>query len=192
MASYSHLEEGDFLSITLDTGETATAHVPFVRGNIIGFPKESGTEGDSITLSLEGVKRIDKTTGTAWTQGQRIYWNASTAKGITTDESGLFIGTAWVAAASGDDTGEILLARPQQSQISHSVQTLASGTVTVTDARVAATSTIHATWKTTTGTKTTPLLAVPGSGSYTISAIAVAGTTADTACAGTVMVTIFY
>lgn len=60
---------------------------------------------------IRGVHTLAKTTGTAWTQGQQLYWDDSGKKVTHTSNSAanIAIGTAYVAAASGDATGQVLL-----------------------------------------------------------------------------------
>lgn len=67
--------------------------------------------GELGSIYTSGVFFIPKTTGTAWTLGQQLYWDDSANKGITTDSSGTHkaLGKAAAAAASGDATGYVLL-----------------------------------------------------------------------------------
>lgn len=70
--------------------------------------------GDTGTVDLHRAHTLAKTTGTAWTVGQRLWWNSTTSKCITTP-TGIFAGFALVAAASGDTTGVVALGGPAPS-----------------------------------------------------------------------------
>ena len=61
------------------------------------------------SLATEGVWTIQKTTGEAWTLGQKLYWVAGTSKASTTAGSNKVMGYAAKAAASGDTEGNVLL-----------------------------------------------------------------------------------
>lgn len=60
-------------------------------------------------LQTTGVIQYEKTTGEAWTLGQKLYWNAGTSKLTTTSSTHKVAGYAAAAAASGDTEGLILL-----------------------------------------------------------------------------------
>jgi predicted RecA/RadA family phage recombinase len=166
-------QPGDIVSYTLQSGETSTVNRPIWVGNIQGIADRTGVAGDSINILRCGIfETLPKTTGTAWTVGQPIYWDATNNKGITTDETGKLLGHAAVAATSGATTGDILLLEdPLLRHSAETTATLASGTVTVTDARCTATSRIYLTRvAVNSSTALGEAMAVAGSGSYVISA----------------------
>ena len=190
----NYLQEGCKVPVLLGSGETATVGKIFVRGNIIGVAQESGVETETVMLHTEGVFSLEKTTGTAWTQGQALYWNATTGKAITTDESGVFIGVAFAAAASGATTGEVKLnegVKPRQD--SFSVQTITAGTTgAIADTRITATSHVDITWLTNTTKSGNFKVTLSAGVGYTIDVTKDTDTTTETSAAGTVSVHIYY
>lgn len=181
----NYKQDGDIVSYTLQSGETSTVNRPIWVGNLQGIADRTGVAGDSINILRCGIfEALPKTTGTAWTVGQAIYWDAANSKGITTDETGKLIGFAAVAATSGATTGDILLVEePRLRHSSESTVTLALGTVTVTDARCTPTSRIHLTRVSVNSSTALGIeMAVAGSGSYVITART--HTTPGTAVAG--------
>jgi predicted RecA/RadA family phage recombinase len=56
-----------------------------------------------------GVVQYEKTTGEAWTMGQKLYWNDTTKKLTTTASTNKVAGYAVAAAASADTEGVCLL-----------------------------------------------------------------------------------
>ena len=166
-------QPGDIVSYTLQSGETSTVNRPIWVGNLQGIADRTGVAGDTINILRCGIfEAIPKTTGTAWTVGQPIYWDAANSKGITTDETGKLIGHAAVAATSGATTGDILLLEePLLRHSSETTATLVLGTVTVTDARCTATSRIYLTRvAVNSSTALGNEMAVAGAGSYVITA----------------------
>lgn len=103
-------------------GRTAqhTASGAIASGDVVPITDRIGiavadiADAEVGTVALEGAWTIAKTTGTAWTVGQRLWWNTSTSKAITTPTA-IFAGYAGVAAASGDTTGVVILAPPVPS-----------------------------------------------------------------------------
>lgn len=191
----NYKQEGDILSYTLGSGETSTVNRPFFKGSIVGIADRTGVEGDSINILRCGIfEAFPKTTGTAWTVGQPIYWDATNSKGITTDETGKLIGYAATAATPTATTGDILIAEePHVRQSSFSVQTITAGTTgAIADARVTATSHITASWLTNTTASGSLLIALdPGVG-YTITVRKPADATLENTAAGTISVKIEY
>lgn len=189
------VSDGDSLKITLISGETSTAGAIFVRGGIFGVANKAGVEGDEIIIQRCGIHTLDKTTGTAWEVGTRLFWNASTGKAITTDQSGIYIGVAAAAAASSDSVGNVALAgeSPQQNQTSQRTVTITGGdSGAIADARVTATSHVTPIWATNTTKSGPPMVVItPGTG-YRIYIQKVADATTETGAAGTMNVLVHY
>lgn len=188
-------QHGDIVSYTLQSGETSTVNRPIWVGNLQGIADRTGVAGDTINILRCGIfEAIPKTTGTAWTVGQPIYWDATNSKGITTDETGKLLGYAATAATSAATTGDILLVEePRERHSSFSVQTITAGTTgAIADARVTATSHITASWLTNT-TASGSFLIVPNAGvGYTITVRKPADATLENTAAGTISVKIEY
>lgn len=79
------------LTLTYSASSTISAGDVVATGDIIGIALSDAVSGDDIEISVEGVHEVTKVAGTAWTQGDKIDYDASA--------SGFDIG---VTAASGD------------------------------------------------------------------------------------------
>lgn len=78
-------------------------------GSLFGVAVHDAASGDPLELSLEGVYRMAKATGAAWTVGARLYWD-DTAKNVTTTAStNKLIGVALEAADSAATSGVLRL-----------------------------------------------------------------------------------
>lgn len=188
-------QPGDIVSYTLGSGETSTVNRPFFKGSLQGIADRTGGEGTEINILRCGIfEAIPKTTGTAWTVGLPLYWDATNAKCITTDETGKLFGYAATAATSGATTGDVLLVEePLQRHTSFAQKTITAGTTSaVADTRITATSHITASWLTNTTASGSLLIALdPGVG-YTITVRKPADATLENTAAGTISVKIEY
>lgn len=87
-------------------------------GSLFGVAESAIANGARGVLILEGVFTLAKATGTAWTEGLRLYWDDA-AKNVTTNAAAganKLIGVATLLAtfampASGDTTGTVLLTK---------------------------------------------------------------------------------
>lgn len=89
---------------------TAGVMVPVVISSKVYIPlNESLAASDNTYLTEGQIKDAPKATGTAWTIGVKLYWDASAGKFTTTDNSGAnkLCGYAANVAASGDTTGSV-------------------------------------------------------------------------------------
>lgn len=78
-------------------------------GSLFGVAVHDAASGDPLELALEGVYRMAKATGAAWTVGARLYWD-DTAKNVTTTAStNKLIGVALEAADSAATSGVLRL-----------------------------------------------------------------------------------
>jgi predicted RecA/RadA family phage recombinase len=103
----NYIMSGDVCNVVL--AADAVAGTPFLLGIRLAVPLASGSTGDTVACSMEGVFTVPKATGSAWTQGEQLYWD-DTAKNVTTvSTSNTAIGWAFDAAASGDTTGNVKL-----------------------------------------------------------------------------------
>lgn len=101
----------------IQEGKTITLAAPYDRtsgqgaqvGSIFGVATGdvlSGIDGEFMT---EGVFTLTKATGTAWTQGEKIYWDNSNKRCSDDGTVGQLIGVATEAAASDATTGIVRL-----------------------------------------------------------------------------------
>src|ERR1051326_9035561 len=80
-------------------------------GNLFVVAAGDADAGDPFDGQTCGVFTLPKTTGTAWTEGELLYWDA-TAGEVTTDDDNdhnRLIGWAAAAAGSSDATGSVRL-----------------------------------------------------------------------------------
>lgn len=103
------VSNGEFLEIT--SPYALTSGDGCLVGAIYGVAQSTVAITTAVTIALRGVHTLAKTTGTAWTAGQRLAWDDTTKKLTTTLTSNFAVGFATVAAASGDTTGKVLLGR---------------------------------------------------------------------------------
>lgn len=82
---------------------------PVLIGSLLVVPSVDADEGDSFAAETTGIFELSKTTGEAWTEGQKIYWNAGTSKVSTTSGGNTLVGTASAVAGSADTTGLVRL-----------------------------------------------------------------------------------
>ncbi|WP_330082459.1 DUF2190 family protein [Methylocystis iwaonis] len=66
-------------------------------------------QGERGNFSHEGVWKLPKAAGEAWTEGVKIYWDDANKRCTTTAGGNTLIGTATAVAASADETGKVLL-----------------------------------------------------------------------------------
>jgi len=182
------LDDGDTIPIAA-MPEAADSGEFLIVGDLMGVAVAAYDSGAAGTLKRTGVFWLPKTTGEAWTQGQKLFWNSSTKK-FTTDASKTPVSAvAWVAADSADTEGKVLLAGPQLKMVSGLSTTVAASDTIVTgltkllgvvaqlnDAPTDALAAVNAdigdqagtpaagsfllkTWKNTSGTDPTPLAA---------------------------------
>jgi len=108
------VQDGDVISYS-NAGSAITAGSVVAIGSLIGVALVdiAATTGVG-SVQLRGVFTLPKATGSAWTQGAKLLWDASAAKfdiGTATPATGdiSVCCVAFAAAASGDTTGKVLL-----------------------------------------------------------------------------------
>lgn len=126
----TYVQPGD--TITITAGATIASGDGVLTDGLFGIATDSVVSGDLLTLVTAGVVTVAKTTGTAWTVGQPIYWDVSAAKAVTTSTAGdPEIGVCVVAAASGATTGAVLLGASAKAARSSGTVAVAGGTLAI-------------------------------------------------------------
>lgn len=87
-------------TIDYTPGSDTAAGTVVVQGTQVGITKVPIKANALGTLHVRGVFDIDCATGTTFSAGALLYWNAGTAK-ITTTNTDVLIGRAFVAKTSG-------------------------------------------------------------------------------------------
>lgn len=107
-------QEGKVLEFSNGTGSDIAAGDVVVMGDTVGIALADIADGESGSVLVEGVvANQPKTTGTAWSQGAVLDWDASAGEFTdgATPATGDVIGCGIAAAdaASGDATGSVKL-----------------------------------------------------------------------------------
>lgn len=78
----------------------------------VGIASDLIKAGKTGTVMCGGQHKVAKTTGQAWTAGNKIYFSNTTKEFNTTAAANTLAGWAYRAAASGDTTGYVKLTPP--------------------------------------------------------------------------------
>lgn len=132
----NYLEAGNTVVVTAPYDVAAGEFV--VVGNLYGVAVAAALSGAPVVLNRGGVYELPKTTGTAWTQGQKLFWDTGTKK-FTHDPSKKPVSSiAFAAALDADTVGQILLAGPETKFVAGQATTAtASDTIVTGLAKVA-------------------------------------------------------
>lgn len=103
----NYIGPGDTVVVTAP--EAADSGEFLVMGGLSGVAVAAADNAAEVVLKRSGVFELPKVTGTAWVQGDRLYWDASAKKFTKVASNNQPIGVAFAAAASDDATGEVLL-----------------------------------------------------------------------------------
>lgn len=101
------VQDGELLDYT-PSSAVAAGEVVLVTDRCFVAPRAIAAN-EKGSLQTRGVFTIQKTTGEAWTLGQKLYWVAGTSKASTTAGSNKVLGYAAAAYASGATEGNVLL-----------------------------------------------------------------------------------
>ena len=93
-------EEGQVLQYTNSGSAIASGDVVII-GSLAGVALVDIANGATGSVRIDGVFEVAKTTGTAYVQGDELFWNTGTAKATKT-ATDYPLGIAFEAAASGD------------------------------------------------------------------------------------------
>lgn len=86
------------------------------------------------SVLVEGVVEIAKVSGTAFTQGAKLYWDSGNSELTTTAQGNLAVGVAYEAAASADTTAKVKLVYTAVGQAANQADSVAADVATlVTD-----------------------------------------------------------
>lgn len=101
------VQEGNLVDYT--PGSAVAAGSLVVCTDRVFFAHRAIAASELGSLTTRGVIKYAKTTGEAWTFGQKLYYAAGTDKLTTTASTNKIAGYAAAAAASGDTEGSCLL-----------------------------------------------------------------------------------
>jgi predicted RecA/RadA family phage recombinase len=80
-------------------------------GAVFGIAQNDAANGAEVVLDTTGVYDITKEPGLAISIGVRVFWDNTNRRITTTTTSNWCVGFAWAAAAGGDATVRVKLAR---------------------------------------------------------------------------------
>jgi len=101
------VQNGDVLTLTAPY--TRTSGQAAMVGSIFGVAASDVTSGDEGEFQVTGVFDLAKTSAQAWTQGDKVYWNASTKLVSNLSADGPLVGVATEDAADPSSTGRVRL-----------------------------------------------------------------------------------
>lgn len=99
----------DIMDFTAPSGGV-TVGTFLLIGALLVFANVSADEGELFAGVRKGLfADVDKATGSAWTEGAKIYWDDTNSRFTTAASGNTLVGVAAAAAASADSTGSVLL-----------------------------------------------------------------------------------
>ena len=93
----NYVQKGDAVDLTAPAGGLASGQ-GYLFGDLFGVATKAAAAGERLAVSLEGVFSLPKETGTALTEGQKIYWDGTQITATATDNT--FVGHVIDAAAA--------------------------------------------------------------------------------------------
>jgi predicted RecA/RadA family phage recombinase len=103
----NYVQPGDI--ITLIAPYAVLSGGGLLVGSIFGVAMYDALISTEVEAKTTGVFDLPKTTGQAWSQGARVYWDDTTKACTTTASTNKLIGVITDAALSADTVGRVLL-----------------------------------------------------------------------------------
>lgn len=104
----NYVSSGQTLTLTAPGGGVVSGGVYKINDLIVVAAADAAAAAEFEGQTV-GVFTVAKTTGEAWTEGSKLYWNNSTSKFTTTSGGNTLAGVAAAAASSGAATGQVRL-----------------------------------------------------------------------------------
>jgi predicted RecA/RadA family phage recombinase len=106
----NYVKPGNIMTFTAPTGGVVSG-TAYLIGSLLVVAQASAAEGAEFEGVVEGVVTLPKTDEQAWTEGQKIYWDAGNACCTNVATAGQLVGVAAAAVAStqGLVTGQVRL-----------------------------------------------------------------------------------
>lgn len=104
----NQVSEGKIMTFTAPSGGV-TSGKAYLIGKLLVVAAVTAAEGASFAGAAEGVFTLDKTSAQAWTEGQKIYWDAANARCDSDSTLGQLVGVAAAVAANPSSTGDVRL-----------------------------------------------------------------------------------
>lgn len=103
----NYVQPGKVLPLTAPAA--VTSGLTYKVGSLIVVAMCSADSGAEFQGATEGVFTLVKATGSAWTEGELLYWDASASKWTDVAEDNTLAGYAAAAAGSSDATGKVFV-----------------------------------------------------------------------------------
>lgn len=103
----NYIQAGEHL--TVPSPAAVVSGAPVLIGALFGVAEASAASGAPLTLARRGVFRLAKTTGQAWSVGQKLYWDATNSLVTSTVGTNVLIGAAAEAQLAAASEGLVLL-----------------------------------------------------------------------------------
>lgn len=105
----TYIGSGDVLEFTAPGGGVVKG-TGLLIGALFVVPTVTAAAGEKFAGLVTGVVEHAKVSAQAWTEGQRLYWNAGLGQVTSVATDGAFLGVAAAAAANPSAVGQVLLA----------------------------------------------------------------------------------
>lgn len=104
----NYVSAGEILELTAPVGDVVK-DVPVLIGSLVVIPTVSAAAAAKFNALVTGVVTVPKATGTAWTEGAKLYWDVADGEFNTSSGGNTLAGVAATAAESAAATGQIRL-----------------------------------------------------------------------------------
>lgn len=104
----NYVQDDETIPLTAPDGG-AVAGNAYLIGSVFGVAQNSADAGAPFELRRAGVVSLPKTTGEAWTEGQKLYFDPATKKLTSTPGALKNVALAAAAAANLDATGAAVI-----------------------------------------------------------------------------------
>ena len=104
----NYVQHGEVLPVVAPSGGYSSEQV-IKAGSVVGIALKDAAEGETCEVALTGIWTVAKATGTAWSTGDKLYWDATNSVFTKTATSNTAAGYAAADALSAAASGNILL-----------------------------------------------------------------------------------
>jgi predicted RecA/RadA family phage recombinase len=102
----NYIQEGRFFDVVAGVGGLVSGAF-YITAALQGVVQASAAQGETTSIDTRCVAVLPKATGTAWVQGDPLYWDAVASKFTKVSAGNRQVGFAALDAASGDATGSV-------------------------------------------------------------------------------------
>jgi len=103
----NYVQRGDVLDYVATATITSGDVIEFT--DCIGVAAKDAVSGATVAVAMTGVFNLAKVAATAWSLGDKLYWDATNNELTTTATANIPVGIAAADAASADTTAKVLL-----------------------------------------------------------------------------------